>query len=157
MVRRSGSGIAGCGDVHIPALLRRFHAAVQADAEEVVIWGSGRPQREFLHVDDMAAASVYVMELDSDIYQANTQPMLSHINVGSGIDCTIRELAETMASVTGFEGRLVFDSSKPDGAPRKLLDVSRLKALGWQANINLDQGLHETYDWFLDHQDRFRE
>ena len=140
----------------IPALLRRFHEAVEAGQEEVVIWGSGTPMREFLHVDDMAAASVHVMELDEATYQAYTQPTLSHINVGTGEDCSIRELAETVARVTGFTGRLRFDTDKPDGAPRKLLDVSRLSALGWQAGISLEDGLREAYQWFLDHQDRFR-
>ncbi|MBK5964458.1 GDP-fucose synthetase [Thiocystis minor] len=140
----------------IPALLRRVHEAARAGADEVVIWGTGAPMREFLHVDDMAAASVHVMELDDDLYRANTQPMLSHINVGSGVDCTIRELAHTIARVTGFQGRLVFDPSKPDGTPRKLLDVSRLKALGWQAGIGLEEGLRDTYDWFLANQEDFR-
>jgi GDP-L-fucose synthase len=124
----------------IPALLRRFHDAVQADADEVVIWGSGRRRRELMHVDDMAAASVHLMELDEDTYRASTPPMLSHINVGTGHDCTIRELAETIARVTGFHGSLVFDASKPDGTPRMLLDVSRLKALGWEARIALVLG-----------------
>lgn len=135
----------------IPALLRRFHEAVQSGAGEVVIWGSGKPMREFLHVDDMAAASVHVMLLDEATYRAHTQPMLSHINVGSGVECTIRELAETVARVTGFQGRLVFDVSKPDGTPRKLMDVSRLKALGWQAGIGLEDGLRDTYRWFVEH------
>src|SRR5690554_6740257 len=121
----------------IPALLRRFREAVQHGAEEVVIWGSGKPMREFLHVDDMASASIYVMELDDVRYRAETQLTLSHINVGSGVDCTIRELAQTIAKVTGFTGNLRFDASKPDGAPRKLMDVSRLKALGWEASIGL--------------------
>jgi len=140
----------------IPALLRRFHEAVLSNAEEVVIWGSGTPMREFLHVDDMAAASVYVMELDAVTYRANTQPMLSHINVGSGVDCTIRELAETIARVTGFKGRLGFDAGKPDGTQRKLMDVSRLRAMGWQADIGLEEGLQDAYRWFLENQDRFR-
>lgn len=140
----------------IPALLRRFHAAVESGAAEVTVWGSGSPRREFLHVDDMAAASVFVMNLDDAIYQANTQPMLSHINVGSGVDCTIRELAEALAAVTGFQGRLVFDASKPDGTPRKLMDVSRLKALGWQASIDLEKGLRQTYAWFVNNQQYFR-
>lgn len=135
----------------IPALLRRFHEAVQANQAEVVIWGSGDPMREFLHVDDMAAASVHVMELDTATYQANTQPMLSHINVGTGQDCTIRELAQTIAKVTGFKGQLSFDASKPDGAPRKLMDVSRLRALGWQAAIELEEGLGDAYRWFVEH------
>ncbi len=132
----------------IPALMRRFHQAVQEQAEEVVIWGSGKPMREFLHVDDMAAASVHVMELDEQSYKANTQSMLSHINVGTGIDCTIRELAETMARVTGFKGKLGFDASKPDGTMRKLMDVSRLASLGWKAEISLEEGLTQTYAWF---------
>ncbi|WP_016606933.1 NAD-dependent epimerase/dehydratase family protein, partial [Yersinia pestis] len=108
----------------IPALLRRFHEAKIRNDKEMVVWGTGKPMREFLHVDDMAAASVHVMELSDQIYQTNTQPMLSHINVGTGVDCTIRELAETMAKVVGFTGNLVFDSTKPDGTPRKLMDVS---------------------------------
>ena len=140
----------------IPALLRRFHEAAQARAEELVVWGSGTPKREFLHVDDMAAASVHVMELDRAAYRAATQPMLSHINVGSGADCTIRELAETIARVTGFQGRLVFDASKPDGAPRKLMDVSRLRSLGWQAGIGLEDGLADAYRWFLENHGRLR-
>ena len=140
----------------IPALVRRFHEAKLANAAEVVVWGSGTPMREFLYVDDMAAASVHVMELADEIYQANTQPMLSHINVGTGVDCTIRELAETVARVVGFEGQVVFDASKPDGTPRKLLDVSRLKALGWQYSVSLEEGLQQAYSWFLANQDRFR-
>lgn len=141
----------------IPALMRRFHEAVQEGAKEVVVWGSGKPMREFLHVDDMAAACLHVMNLDRQIYQAYTQPMLSHINVGTGEDCTIRELAETMARVTGFEGKLTFDSSKPDGTPRKLMDVSRLKSLGWLASTRLEEGLSQTYSWFLEHVERLRQ
>ena len=132
----------------IPALLRRFHEAVHSGADEVVIWGSGTPKREFLHVDDMAAASVHVMELDEAVYRQHTQPMLSHINVGTGVDCSIRELAETIARVTGFTGRLGFDSTKPDGTPRKLMDVTRLGDLGWRATIPLEEGLTQAYDWF---------
>jgi GDP-L-fucose synthase len=135
----------------IPALLRRFHEAVRSGQEEVVIWGSGTPMREFLHVDDMAAASVFVMTLDDATYRAHTEPMLSHINVGTGVDCTIRELAETVARVTGFQGRLTFDASKPDGTPRKLMDVSRLASLGWRASIGLEDGLRDAYAWFLEH------
>jgi GDP-L-fucose synthase len=141
----------------IPALLRRFHEAVQKQAPEVVIWGSGTPKREFLHVDDMAAATVHVMNLDAATYQSHTQPMLSHINVGTGIDCTIRELAQTIAKVTGFTGRLTFDTTKPDGTPRKLLDVTKLKSLGWEPVIGLEQGLADAYIWFIDHQKDFRE
>ena len=140
----------------IPALLRRFHEAVRQGALEVTIWGSGKPRREFLHVDDMAAASVHVMELPVDAWMASTQPMLSHINVGMGADCTIRQLAETIARVTGFKGQLVFDAGKPDGAPRKLLDVSRLGSLGWQAGISLEEGLRDTYAWFVQHQGSLR-
>lgn len=140
----------------IPALLRRFHEAVQSGAEEVVIWGSGKPMREFLHVDDMAAASVHVMGLPDDVYRAHTQPMLSHINVGTGVDCTIRELAVTVAKVTGFTGTLRFDASKPDGTARKLLDVSRLHAMGWKSHIVLEDGLRDAYGWFVAQQDRVR-
>lgn len=140
----------------IPAMMRRFHEAKQANAGEVVVWGSGKPMREFLHVDDMAAASAHVMNLDAETYQTHTQPMLSHINVGTGVDCTIRELAETMQRVVGFDGELSFDGSKPDGAPRKLMDVSRLKALGWQYTIGLEEGLHSTYQWFLQNKNTIR-
>jgi len=140
----------------IPALIRRFHEAKLAQAEKVVAWGSGKPMREFLHVDDMASASIYVMNLDQDVYDANTEPMLSHINVGTGIDCTIRELVETVANVVGYTGNIEFDATKPDGAPRKLMDVSRLASLGWSASIELKQGLQTTYDWFLANQYSFR-
>ncbi|WP_404440498.1 GDP-L-fucose synthase family protein [Stutzerimonas chloritidismutans] len=140
----------------VPALLKRFHEATQRGDDEVVIWGSGKPQREFLHVDDMAAASVHVMELDDATYQAHTQPMLSHINVGTGVDCSIRELAETIARVTEYQGKLLFDSSKPDGTPRKLMDVSRLKALGWQSTISLEDGLRDAYRWFVENQHQAR-
>ncbi|WP_434138037.1 GDP-L-fucose synthase [Photobacterium leiognathi] len=140
----------------IPALMRRFHEAKLNNDNEVVVWGTGTPMREFLFVDDMAAASIHVMELDNETYQANTQPMLSHINVGTGVDCTIREMAETMAKVVGFEGDVVFDSTKPDGTPRKLMDVSRLADLGWRYNVSLEEGLTHTYQWFLANQDNFR-
>ena len=140
----------------IPALLRRFHEAVAQSAAEITIWGSGTPMREFLHVDDMAAASVFVMELSREAYGAQTVPMLSHINVGTGADCTIRELAETIAVVTGFTGQLVFDHTKPDGAPRKLMDTSKLNALGWSHAIGLREGLQSSYDWFVANQGKFR-
>jgi len=140
----------------IPALIRRFHEAKLNNLESVVVWGSGKPMREFLHVDDMASACVYIMELSSEIYQANTQPMLSHINVGTGIDCTIQELTAVIAKVTGYAGKIVFDKTKPDGTPRKLLDVSRLNKLGWKYNIKLEEGLRETYQWFLKNQEYFR-
>jgi len=134
----------------IPALMRRFHEAkVNADPE-VVVWGTGNAMREFLYVDDMAAASIFVLDLDEALYQANTKPMLSHINVGTGVDVTIRELAETMKRVVGFEGTLTFDAGKPDGAPRKLIDVSRLGAMGWKYSVELEEGLRRTYDWFLE-------
>ncbi|HDV1707316.1 TPA: GDP-L-fucose synthase, partial [Escherichia coli] len=134
----------------IPALMRRFHEAKESGAPEVIVWGTGTPMREFLYVDDMAAASVHVMELDEIIYQQNTLPMLSHINVGTGVDCSIREMAETMASVVGYRGKIVFDATKPDGTPRKLMDVTRLKNLGWQYRYNLHEGLSLTYKWFIE-------
>jgi GDPmannose 4,6-dehydratase/GDP-L-fucose synthase len=140
----------------LPALIRRFHEAREAGQNEVTIWGSGTPMREFLHVDDMAAASLFVLDLDKPTYDANTQPMLSHINVGSGQDVSILELAQMVARVTGYKGRITTDPSKPDGAMRKLMDVSRLSDMGWQASIGLQQGIAETYDWFLKHQDDFR-
>ncbi len=133
----------------IPALIRRFHEAKERGDSEVVVWGSGRPMREFLHVDDMAVACIHVMNLDKATYQSNTQPMLSHVNVGTGVDCTIRDMAETVKRVVGFEGELVFDTSKPDGTMRKLMDVSRLESLGWKATISLEEGLASTYEWFL--------
>lgn len=132
----------------IPAMLRRFYEAAKRGDGQVTVWGTGTPMREFLHVDDMAAASVFVMNLSREVIDANTQPMLSHINVGTGVDCTIRELAETVADVVGFTGELVFDSSKPDGTPRKLMDVQRLRALGWSASIGLREGLAETFAWY---------
>ncbi|WP_290654868.1 GDP-L-fucose synthase [Idiomarina sp.] len=140
----------------IPALLRRFHEAKERGDATVTAWGSGSPMREFLHVDDMAAASVFVMNLDNDTYQQHTQPMLSHINVGTGVDCTIKELTETVAKVVGFEGSIEWDTSKPDGAPRKLMDVSRLRNLGWSYSIDLEDGLRDAYQWFLDNQESFR-
>ena len=140
----------------VPALMRRFHEAAERGDDVVTVWGSGTPMREFLHVDDMAAASVHVMNLDQATYEANTDPMLSHINVGTGMDCTIRELAETMAEVTDFQGKLDWDTSKPDGTPRKLMHVSKLKRLGWTASTTLKDGLAHTYQWFLQHQDDFK-
>jgi nucleoside-diphosphate-sugar epimerase len=133
----------------LPALIRRFHEAARDGVEEVVVWGTGAPMREFLHVDDMAEASLFVADLAPETYARETEPMLSHINVGTGSDVTIRELAETVARVTGFDGKITFDASKPDGTPRKLLDVSRLARLGWTARIALEDGIRETYDWFL--------
>lgn len=133
----------------IPALMRRLHEAkVRGDAQ-VAVWGSGNPRREFLHVDDMAAACVHVMELDADTWQQHTQPMMSHINVGCGQDVTIRELAQLVAAVVGFQGEIVFDPNQPDGTPRKLLDVARLDALDWHASISLREGLKATYAWYV--------
>ena len=135
----------------VPALLRRFHEAVQQNAPEVVIWGTGTPKREFLHVDDMAEACLHVMNLDEATYRAATQPMLSHINIGTGEDCSIGELAETVARVTGYRGRLVFDATKPDGMPRKLLDIGLIRSLGWEPRIPLEEGLQDAYRWFVEH------
>ena len=140
----------------IPALLRKFHEAKEAGAAEVAVWGSGRPKREFLHVDDMAAACVHLMGLDTETYRAQTDPRCSHLNVGTGEDVSIAELARTVGEVVGFEGTIRFDASKPDGTPRKLLDVSRLHALGWQARVGLREGLEQTYRWFLENRTGLR-
>jgi GDP-L-fucose synthase len=140
----------------IPALIRRFHEAKLNNDKQVIAWGSGKPMREFLYVDDMAAASIHVMNLNKTTYDENTQPMLSHINVGTGVDCTIKELVETVAKVVGFKGSIEFNTSKPDGSPRKLMDVDRLKKLGWEYIVELEQGLESTYEWFLVNQDNFR-
>ena len=140
----------------LPSLIHRFHDAVQSGAEEVIIWGSGTPRREFLHVDDMAAASLFVLNLPKDEYEANTQPMLSHINVGSGSDISILELAHKVAAITGYNGRIITDQTKPDGTLRKLMDVSRLTEIGWSPKIRLDQGISETYQWFLAHSETLR-
>ena len=133
----------------IPAMLRRFHEAKVRGDKEVVVWGTGSPMREFLYVDDMAAACIHVMGLDNRTYCEYTQPMMSHINIGSGTDCTIKELAETMRQVVDFKGEIVFDTTKPDGTPKKLMDVSRLNQLGWKASVSLAEGLGMTYKWFL--------
>ncbi|MDH3028084.1 MULTISPECIES: GDP-L-fucose synthase [Methylobacterium] len=134
----------------LPALMRRLHEAKVEGRPSVTVWGTGRAMREFLHVDDMARASVFVMEMDDGVYAANTRPDLSHINVGTGEDCTIRELAEALAQVIGYAGQLDFDATKPDGTPRKLMDVSRLRAMGWRPEIGLEDGLRQTYGWFLE-------
>ena len=133
----------------IPALMRRFHLAKINNDAEVVVWGTGNAMREFLYVDDMATASLFVLELDEEVYQSNTKPMLSHINVGTGKDVTIKKLAETMKDVVGFKGKLTFDITKPDGAPRKLIDVTRLENMGWKYSVDLKEGLEKTYRWFL--------
>ena len=135
----------------VPGLIRRFHEAKLDNLDEVVVWGSGTPRREFLHVDDMAAASLFVHNLDRAAYEKNTQTMLSHINVGTGTEVTIRELAETVREIVGFVGALVFDQSKPDGTPRKLMDVSTLERLGWVAKIDLFNGIKSAYADYLKH------
>ncbi len=134
----------------IPALIRRFHEAKVSGAPEVAIWGTGAPKREFLYVDDMAAASVFVMNLPAATYQANTTPMCSHINVGFGSDIRIAEVAQAIAQAVGYQGRVTFDTNKPDGAPRKWMDSGRLGALGWQARVGLQQGLALAYADFVD-------
>lgn len=133
----------------MPALIRRFHEAARDGLAEVVIWGSGTPRREFLHVDDMAAASLFVLDLPKKTYVENTEPMLSHINVGTGVDISILELAKLVAKITGFEGKISTDPTKPDGTMRKLMDVVRLSQMGWSARIKLEQGLADTYEWYL--------
>ena len=133
----------------IPALIQRFHEAKLADAKNVIAWGTGSALREFLHVDDMAAASIHVMNLSNGMYRSKTSPMLSHINVGSGKDCSIKELTETIATVVGFSGAIIWDKSKPDGAPRKLMDSTKLKALSWQPKFGLRDGLIDSYNWYL--------
>jgi len=140
----------------IPALLRRFHEAKLAGAGEVTVWGSGRPYREFLHVDDLASAVVHTLKLPRETFWGVAETRCSHINVGTGKDMTIAELAELIRSVVGLEADLVFDPAQPDGTPRKLLDVSRMNQLGWQAGIELRDGLKETYDWFLKNEKNYR-
>jgi len=134
----------------LPALMRRFHEAVKAGSDTVTVWGSGTPRREFLHVDDLAQAALFVMDLPAERWQAQVEPMLSHLNVGTGSDIAIGEVAQLLAEVTGFTGKIVFDATKPDGTPRKLLDVSRLSALGWRARTGLRDGLAATYRWFVE-------
>jgi len=141
----------------IPAMMRRFHEAKLAGMQKVVVWGTGKPMREFLYVDDMAAACLHVMSLPYKEFIASIpKAMCSHINVGTGRDITIAELANTMARVVGFEGDIEFDTSKPDGAPRKLMDISRLNSLGWTYSVELEQGLEMTYEWFLGNLDGLR-
>ena len=140
----------------IPALLRRFHEAKQSGANSITIWGTGKALREFLHVDDMARASIHVMNLPPETYQQVTEPRLSHINVGSGVDCSIGELVKTICDVTGFEGRIEYDTDKPDGAPRKLMDNSKLRSLGWEPEISLREGLADAYRWYVDNIDTAR-
>lgn len=132
----------------IPALIRRFHDCVEQDSPSITIWGSGSPKREFLYVDDMASASIHIMNLSSDIYQNACPATQSHVNVGTGTDCSIRDLAIMIARVAGYEGSIEFDTSKPDGAPRKLLDVDLIHSLGWKHQVSLEQGLEATWSWF---------
>lgn len=133
----------------VPALIRRFHEAKVANKREIVVWGSGKPRREFLHVNDMAVASIHAMNLSKRDYQSQTGERSSHLNVGTGVDCSIAELANLISEVVGYQGDIVFDQTKPDGAPRKLLDVERMQKLGWHASIPLKQGLERTYQWYL--------
>ena len=140
----------------IPAMIRKIHDAKIANSPAVTLWGTGKVMREFLHVDDMATACLHVMNLSKACYQSITEPMLSHLNVGTGKDVTIHELAETIQQVVGYHGKIIWDSSKPDGTPRKLMDASKLKSLGWQPQITLFEGLASTYRWFLDHQSEFK-
>jgi len=140
----------------IPSLIRRFHEAKISGAAVVKAWGTGNPRREFLFVDEMAEASIFVMNLSREKYQRETLPMLSHINVGTGIDCTIKELTETVARVVGYQGGIKWDTTKSDGSPRKLMDVSCLERLGWKTQISLEEGLTSTYEWFLAHQGDYR-
>ncbi|PLX84445.1 MAG: GDP-fucose synthetase [Desulfuromonas sp.] len=142
----------------LPALIRRFHEAKEAGLPEVVVWGTGTPMREFIYVDDMADGCLHVLTLPDDVLDAElcSYPKPNFVNLGTGVDVTIRELAETVKGVVGYSGRLVFDTSKPDGTPRKLMDVSRLKVLGWQASTGLEDGLRNAYQWFLDHRHDFR-
>ena len=140
----------------VPALLRRFHEAKMQNLPSVTVWGSGSPMREFLYVDDMAGACLHVMNLPKEVYGEHVLPMSSHINVGTGKDCTIRELANTIAHAVGYQGEILWDTGKPDGTPRKLLDVGLLKRLGWQYSVELDEGIERTYQWFLQNQEKFR-
>jgi len=138
-------------------MMRRIHEAKLSGAQKVVVWGTGKPMREFLHVDDMASACIHVMNLPyAEFVAAVSNPMCSHINVGTGCDVTIADLAKTISRIVGFEGDIEFDTSKPDGAPRKLMDVSRLRSLGWEYSIELDQGLGMTYEWLLRNLDGLR-
>jgi GDP-L-fucose synthase len=140
----------------IPAMIRKFHDAKTSASPTVTLWGTGKAMREFLYVDDMAAACLHVMELSKQQYQASTEPMLSHLNVGTGEDVTISELADTIQQVVDYQGEIAWDTSKPDGTPRKLMDASKIKSLGWQPRITLAEGLANTYRWFLEHQGQFK-
>jgi GDP-L-fucose synthase len=140
----------------LPALIRRFQEAVEQGADSVTIWGTGQPKREFLHVDDMAEASLFVLDLPAAVYAANTEPMLSHINVGSGADISILDLAHLIARTVGFKGQIKTDPSKPDGTMRKLMDVTRLERMGWKARISLEVGVRDAWCWYMKHRDTAR-
>lgn len=140
----------------LPALLRRFHEAKNAGLEEVTVWGSGSPMREFLHVDDMANACIFVMDLEKDLYLSKTQKMMSHINIGFGKDFTIKNLAEIISGIVGFSGKIIWDTSMPDGTPRKLMNTDLINSLGWFPNIELKDGIQNTYEWFLENYDYIR-
>jgi len=133
----------------IPALIRKFHEAKVKDKPFVEVWGSGKPMREFLHVDDMADASIYIMSLDKGVLKKEISPMLSHINIGTGIDITIKDVAKKVKEIVGFCGEIIFNSEMPDGTKRKLLDVSKIERLGWKHSISLKDGLQETYEWYI--------
>lgn len=140
----------------IPGLLRRIHEAKVSNSKQAIVWGSGHPKREFMHIDDMASACWHVLELDKSVYQASTEAMQSHINIGTGLDISINQLAEKICNVTNYGGKLIFDSTRPDGVLRKLLNVDKLYSTGWSFKIHLDDGLKSTYSWFLKHQDNLR-
>ena len=140
----------------IPALIRKFHEAKVKNKPFVEVWGSGKPMREFLHVDDMADASIHIMDIDKKILESEVDPMLSHINIGTGADITIKDVAQIVKEVVGFYGEIVFNAKMPDGTKRKLLDVSKIENLGWKHNISLKCGLQETYKWFLENQEKLK-
>jgi GDP-L-fucose synthase len=140
----------------IPALMQRFHEAKKNARDSVTVWGSGTPRREFLHVDDLAAGCLAVADVHKNQLDAQVDPMLSHLNIGTGVDLSIRELAESIARVVGYEGQVKFDASKPDGPPRKLLNIDKLTTLGWQPRIGFDDGLRTTYDWYLKNLENLR-
>lgn len=139
----------------IPCLMRRIHQAKINNQSEVTVWGTGKVMREFMYVDDMAEASLFVLELDYNNYQANIRPTLSHINIGTGIDISIRELAQAMCNIIGYQGKLLFDTTKPDGPTKKLLNISRLKNMGWTYSVDLNEGLKKTYQWYLKNKNEF--
>lgn len=140
----------------IPALIRRFHEAKLNQLPEVVVWGSGSALREFLHVDDMSAAAVHIMNIDKKLYQQQVMPMLSHLNVGTGKDCSIKELTEIIAEIVGYKGKIVWDKTKPDGPPRKLMNSNKIRSLGWQPKFDLHNGIQDTYNWFLSNLENLR-